>query len=117
MMTDKDKKDRQWADGVMSNPEAHSEIEVYAAMHIIDTTNPLTMADVEWDSEKHHLAGATAFGGKEVIMIRPRRDGNCIVTDKGTWLRGLLTPNGKKYRLTEIAGKPDSTDEPNGTNK
>ena len=110
-MTEQKNKARQWAEGVLSNPEAHSEMEIAAAKHTIDTTPPLTMDGVEWDSEKHYLAGATAFGGKEVMMIRPTRDDTCIVTDKGTWLRGLLTPNGKRYELREV-GAPEQPEHP-----
>ena len=103
---------RQLAEG--SDPSSLTDTAKNARERILATTDKLTMADVDWDDEKHHLAGAIAFGGREVIMVRPSLNGSCIVTDKGTWLRGLLTPNGKRYKLAEaeVTDKPDDPTHP-----
>lgn len=68
----------------------------------------LTMAEVEWDDDKHYLAEAEhpTFGkvimlgiGEEKLIdvfIPHLRESNCIVP------RGNLTPTGKRYTLTEV---------------
>lgn len=67
-----------------------------------------TMAEVEWDDDKHYLAEAEHPGWGKVIMlgigeeklidvfIPHLRKSNCIV------LREALTPTGKRYTLTEV---------------
>lgn len=67
-----------------------------------------TMAEVEWDDDKHYLAEAEHPGWGKVIMlgigeeklidvfIPHLRKSNCIVP------RGNLTPTGKRYTLTEV---------------
>lgn len=68
----------------------------------------LTMAEIEWDDDKHYLAEADHPGWGKVIMlgigeeklidvfIPHLRKSNCIVP------RGNLTPTGKRYTLTEV---------------
>ena len=104
-MSDRENLARQWAEEIKSVPHVyHDEKHHAAADHILDTTTPLTMADVEWDYDTHYLAGAIFAGGEEVVMVRPHNDR--IVTDKGNLLPEMLTPNGKKYELREIP-EPD----------
>lgn len=67
-----------------------------------------TMAEIEWDDNKHYLAEAEHPGWGKVIMlgigeeklidvfIPHLRKSNCIVP------RGNLTPTGKRYTLTEV---------------
>lgn len=67
-----------------------------------------TMAEIEWDDNKHYLAEAEHPGWGKVIMlgigeeklidvfIPHLRESNCIVP------RGNLTPTGKRYTLTEV---------------
>ena len=74
-----------------------------AAEYILAHTTPSTMADVEWDDEKHYLAGATTPRG-DVVMMWPNEDTGDIVTDKGAWRRDRLPPNGKRYKLVEVTG-------------
>lgn len=100
---------RAWAELVLTQeiitPEA-----VAAAEHIRATTDPLTMADVEWQDEEHHMAGATTHDGEEVAMIWPQT-AVYLATTKGAWRRDQLTPNGKKYELREV-GEPEQPEHP-----
>ena len=80
------------------------------------TTDPLTMADVEWDWEKHYLAGATnEIGDVECVMIAPM-DGMIVNAElgDGRLVRTstvALTPNGKRYELREV-GAPEQPEHP-----
>ncbi|WP_144793342.1 hypothetical protein [Corynebacterium singulare] len=69
-----------------------------------------TMADVEWDDEKHYLAEAVHPGLGKVIMlgnspvdglIRVARDEENIDLWQATESE-FLTPTGKRYTLTEV---------------
>jgi len=62
-----------------------------------------TMADVEWDDDKHYLAGAITPVGREAVMLwHDDVDTGNIVTTTGEWRRDQLTPTGKRYTLTEV---------------
>lgn len=105
---------RQWAD--TRNPDTLTEVARAAREHILATTTPLTMADVEWNDEKHYLAGATnSIGDKECVMIA-EAEGMIVNAELGddcvvlTSL-GALTPNGKRYELREI-GAPEQPAHP-----
>ncbi|MDK8794205.1 hypothetical protein QP968_00565 [Corynebacterium sp. MSK041] len=76
-----------------------------AAEYILEHTALETMEGVEWDDEKHHLAGATTPRG-DVVMMWPDEDAGDIVTSRSAWRRDQLTPNGKRYKLVEVTG-PD----------
>ena len=76
-----------------------------AAEYILAHTTPETMEGVEWDDEKHHLAGATTPRG-DVVMMWPDEDAGDIVTSRSSWRREQLTPNGKRYKLVEVT-EPD----------
>lgn len=94
---------RKWVK--KTNPKGDRET-LAAIQHILATTSPLTMADVEWDTEEHHLAGATTPMSRDVVMMWDDEDNDCIFTEKGRVLRKALTPNGKKYELREV-GAPE----------
>lgn len=86
-----------------------------AAEHILATTTEPTMADVEWDNEKHRGLGAVDEAGQGWVMLQD--DGgyiNCIGLDLNPVgaERGDLTPNGKRYELVEVTDKPAQADEP-----
>ncbi len=100
---------REWAD--TRNPDTLTDIARAARERILATTDPLTMADVEWDDEKHHLAGATAPFGDEVVMMWYDDDTDHIFTNGEEWPRDRLTPNGKKYELREV-GAPEQPEHP-----
>ena len=104
---------RQWVK--KTNPKGDRET-LAAIEHILATTDPLTMADVEWDWEKHYLAGATnEIGDVECVMIAPM-DGMIVNAElgDGRLVRTstvALTPNGKRYELREI-GSPEQPEHP-----
>lgn len=103
---------REWAEKIKSAPEMCAPVVVAAAEHILATTAPLTMADVDWNDEKHYLAGATTLDGEEVVMMWPElSDRDYIGTAQGTWSRNQLTPNGKRYELREV-GEPEQPEHP-----
>ena len=96
---------------VESNPPRHDTHAEKLESHIFAALPPLpqpTMAEVEWDNDKHYLAEAEHPGWGKVIMlgigeeklidvfIPHLRKSNCIVP------RGNLTPTGKRYTLTEV---------------
>lgn len=103
---------RQWAEFAKSIPGG-SPGALAAADYIMATTDPLTMADVEWDDEQHRLAGATTSRGGDVVMMWCDHDETGhIITDFGEWPRDQLTPNGKRYELVEVTDKPENPVEP-----
>lgn len=121
-MTSRDQLARQWAKYYSENwPEVRStasprsffEGAKAAVEFILDhtTPEPETMADVDWDDEKHYLAGCMSPYGS-MVMLRPQ-GANMIVHDLNSDLtevfdRDDLTPNGKRYELREVgAGEPD----------
>lgn len=69
----------------------------------------VTMADVEWKDEKHHLAGANTPDEDEVVMMWRDTLSDVIATDWGQCRSDLLSPNGKKYKIVEIT-EPDQTE-------
>lgn len=81
---------------------------IAARDYILATTPEPTMADVEWDWDKHMLAGATlAVDGAtfEATMLTFEDGFISYVTQSGE--RGMafperLTPNGTKYELREV---------------
>lgn len=109
---------RRWAESVLAMPAGHHDGDMLAAAdHILATTGPLTMADVEWD-DKHFLAGATLSteeSAEELVMCGFTRDGEIYVVQpnpgrgkRGYWpMPGDLTPNGKRYELREVTDKPE----------
>ena len=111
---------RQWAERKQAQAKRHMEDAGYfpredtmaAIEHVLATTDPLTMADVEWDTKKHHLAGATLPDGHEVVMMWPDTYGTGhIIAKEGEWPRERLTPNGKRYELREV-GAPEQPEHP-----
>ena len=97
---------RGWAESVVSAPVgSREEAEVLAAEHILTTTAPPTMADIEWDDDKHYLAGATTPDDTDCVMIWSDLDlSGDIVCDDSAWRPDQLTPNGKHYKLVEVTG-------------
>lgn len=77
-----------------------------AAEYILAHTTPETMEGVEWDDEKHYLAGATTPRG-DVVMMWPDEDAGDIVTSRSAWRRYQLTPNGRRYKLVEVPDHPE----------
>ena len=68
-----------------------------------------TMAEVEWDEDKHYLAEAEHPGFGKVIMLHPASDTEieCLCNWRGLYrayslITAYLTPTGKRYTLTEV---------------
>ena len=95
---------REWAQFELDNAgEFSNKGRIAAAEHILATTDPLTMADADWDDEEHRLAGATTPEGTEVVMMWHDADEtNQIICLNSAWEPDRLTPNGKKYELREV---------------
>ena len=128
---------RRWAHEYMlcnfEIPEHAQDDEYMAAKYITQCLAPPTMEDLQWDRDRHFLAGATD-GEYDYVMISPYRhdeesfleiatidcgSSNLMMIDAHS-----LTPNGKKYELVEVAGDEhpetlttveDYEDAPSGT--
>lgn len=112
---------REWAKDCQGEGKlpAYGIAAQAAADHILATTTEPTMADVEWDDEKHYLAGATSeLTSNEVVMLGPRAGMiDCFRIETGKTIsttRNALTPNGKRYELREVGAtvSPDENDAP-----
>lgn len=126
-MSEQEQLAREWAVKYLKYADEDDSPELYAAAHVVTAhTTPPTMDKVEWDSEKHALAGAafdTGNGQVDVVMLA--KDAGII--DYAT-LDGkfgyehcsYFTPNGKRYRLVEVGATvspdekvgPDQPDHP-----
>lgn len=102
--------------------DAHEELEKLcnrlpgtrrAKMTILAVLPPKpqpTMAEVEWDDDKHYLAEAERVDGVKVAMLKPMRlypQIKCLAFDGGDFCIKYpdpddLTPTGKRYTLTEV---------------
>lgn len=114
-MTDTERLAREWAQTTQPKGDAKTRA---AIEHIMATTTPQTMADVEWEDEKHYLAGAVDADGHEVAMLA-KLDKNirvCYIDQMGLAYPMFespktLTPNGKRYELREV-GAPEEPEHP-----
>ena len=68
-----------------------------------------TMAEIEWDDDKHYLAEAEHDSLGKVVMIHPAPDTRIRCLRKGygpyrvyNLIPAHLTPTGKRYTLTEV---------------
>ena len=108
---------REWAQFELDNAGEFSDKgRIAAAEHILATTTEPTMADVDWDTKKHRMAGADWDGHSPVIMIEEDYFGTIVaITDDGAAVNAPfkkdLTPNGKRYELREI-GAPEQPEHP-----
>lgn len=96
---------REWAESVRDSDPIMSERAHAAAEYILTHVPAPTMAEVDWDDEKHRGLGAVDEAGQEWVMLQD--DGgyiNCIGLDLNPVgaERGELTPNGKRYELREV---------------
>ena len=100
---------RQWAEWNKSCEVSSPEIQA-AANFILAHTTPLTMADVEWDDDKHCLREAEHPEYGKVIMLSHINYCNQIAV---LWSGNRkyidlcvapedLTPTGRRYTLTEV---------------
>lgn len=100
---------RQWAEWNKSCEVSSPEIQA-AANFILAHTTPPTMAEVEWDADKHYLAEAEHPEYGKVTMLRPYLIGGKVriffekdeVIYSPLVLAKNLTPTGRRYTLTEV---------------
>ncbi|OFT33352.1 hypothetical protein HMPREF3169_07820 [Corynebacterium sp. HMSC08C04] len=100
---------RQWAEWNKSYEVSSPEIQAAANFILANTPAP-TMAEVEWDNDKHRFAEAEHPDHGEVIMLNvsQRSDKVRIVFNQyGEFYMGYtspenLTPTGRRYTLTEV---------------
>lgn len=113
MSNERERLARAWAESV--NPKMPNEYVCAARDHILATTPEPTMDEVEWDTEKHVLAGATLLtnNDKQVDVVMLAKDVNIIDYttlggEHGYEHCSYFTPNGKKYELREATDKPEN---------
>lgn len=116
MSNERERLAREWATSTLPRGDAKT---LAAIEHIMATTTPLTMADVEWDDKKHFLAGAThKETNAPLVMIGPAmrdKTTDCVALSLNCGYQvenHNLTPNGKKYELREVTDKPEHPVEP-----
>ena len=92
---------------------APDETPAYALKSLILAALPpkpqSTMAEVEWDDDKHYLAEAETEKGLKAIMLHPVPDMGilCLEKEYGAhrpyyFKADYLTPTGKRYTLIEV---------------
>lgn len=90
--------------------EEHKEInDLHLAVRAALPPKPQpTMAEIEWDDDKHYLAEAETESGVKVVMLSQNRDFiRCIQPpNAGDVVIGVpsedLTPTGRRYTPTEV---------------
>ena len=116
MRSEQERLAREWAESKLAMPTGHLDADVIAAAeHILATTSPPTMADVEWDVDEMPGTGALTKHGRLWIMRDDAGDAiECISPDLAeiaSVAKKGLTPNGKRYELREIT-EPEHPVEP-----
>lgn len=99
---------RQWAERNKTCEVSSPEIQAAANFILANTPTP-SMAEVEWDDDKHYLAEAEHVTLGKVIMLHPAPDEEiqCLCKWYGpcraySLSSALLTPTGRRYTLTEV---------------
>ena len=86
--------------------ETNSALKIHVLSALPPKPRP-TMADVEWEDDKHYLAGATSeIGDRERVMLAEAEDMIVTASPAGDHVEllspGALTPTGRRYTLTEV---------------
>ena len=92
------------------NKEALANIWKDEIKRVVPPKPRPTMADVEWDNDKHYLAEAESEAYGLVIMLQKSKEtGNILIIFRGElkdyliWQKpNFLAPTGKRYALTEV---------------
>lgn len=100
---------RQWAEWNKSCEVSSPEIQAAANFILANTPAP-TMAEVEWDNDKHRFAEAEHPDHGEVIMLNVSQLSDKVrifFNQYGEFYMGYtspenLTPTGRRYTLTEV---------------
>lgn len=114
MSNERERLAREWAVDCQGEGKlpAYGIAAQAAAEYILAHVPAPTMAGVQWEHEKHHLAGATTLAGFDAVMMWcDEEDTGHIITDLGEWRPDQLTPNGKRYELREV-GAPEEPEHP-----
>ena len=105
---------RQLAEHVMEADYTSPKAVAAAERIMATTTDPLTMADVDWNWEDHAFSGAVIkldMGPTEVVMLSEGWDDllNFALLDGrvGQQTKDRFTPNGKQYELVEVTDRPE----------
>ncbi|KKO80644.1 hypothetical protein WU87_03300 [Corynebacterium minutissimum] len=95
---------------LFNNPDTRLE-KLAAAQTAIEKVLPPkpqpTMAEVEWDGDKHYMAEAEV-GENKLIMLQPDLIGRirCFDPESGKVMLAIepedVTPTGRRYTLTEV---------------
>ena len=103
---------REWALDVLNDPGQTNPRMRTVAKTILDLLPKTTIADIGFDFDKHHLAGATSSDGDEVVMLwLDDIESGLIICETDAWEPKALTPNGKRYELREV-GEVDEPGHP-----
>lgn len=100
---------RQWAERNKTCEVSSPEIQAAANFILANTPTP-SMAEVEWDDDKHYLAEAESEAYGLVIMLQKSKEtGNILIIFRGElkdyliWQKpNFLAPTGRRYTLTEV---------------
>lgn len=116
MSNERERLAREWAENFKADILYDATMDELAAAseHILATTPEPTMANVEWNAEKHVLAGATLLTDNDQQMDVVMLAKDVSIIDYAT-LDGkpgydhccYFTPNGKKYELREVTDGPE----------
>ena len=110
MSNERERLARQWAVDCQGEGKlpAYGIAAQAAAEYILAHVPAPTMQGVQWEHEKHYLAGATTPAGHDAVMMWcDEEDTGYIITDLNAWRPDQLTPNGKRYELREVTDKPE----------
>lgn len=105
----------QWAENVLAMPaDQQDSYMLAAAEHILNTIDPATMADMEWNVETYYLAGAfytnasTGTIDEAIMLDKDPSDSIFAIipeTQKLVVARSTkFVPNGKRYEFREVSG-------------
>lgn len=73
-----------------------------AAKFILAHAPKVTMDEIAWNDDAYHLMGAYLDDGSEKVMLYPVDHYNRIACADEAIPPSLLTPNGRRYEITEV---------------
>nr|DAI60159.1 MAG TPA: hypothetical protein [Caudoviricetes sp.] len=100
----------KFGDLTATNKREYVHLKSSGNTFILANTPASTMAEVEWDSDKHYLVEAEHVYWGKVVMLTPAEN-TCAIrcalqNDEGISIvvctSRYLTPTGKRYTLTEV---------------
>lgn len=98
---------RAWAQEALSAGTGVTASCVSAAKALLELLPAQTMAEIGWDHDTYHLAGAVTPTGEEVMMMWLDSDeSGLIMCNLDAWKPEQLTPNGKHYSIVPGSPRP-----------